>query len=179
MGRNMVLIGIGQSGCTIADLSSHKMQSSEVCLRAIAMDTDERTLADVCYATAIPMVDSGDLNSVVEALGAENIRSWFPCDWEQDHTYFAQSLSMNQGSNQWRMKALLAFASFLSKEKSVGVFHEVLDQALAESADNSIELYVTASLAGGTGSGLFLPVALYVKNILKARAVRFSLLRPC
>lgn len=169
MGRNMVLIGIGQSGCTIADLSSHKMQSSEVCLRAIAMDTDERTLADVCYATAIPMVDSGDLNSVVEALGAENIRSWFPCDWEQDHTYFAQSLNMNQGSNQWRMKALLAFASFLSKEKSVGVFHEVLDQALAESADNSIELYVTASLAGGTGSGLFLPVALYVKKYIEGK----------
>lgn len=169
MGRNMVLIGIGQSGCTIADLSSHKMQNSDVCLRAIAMDTDERTLEDICYATAIPMVDSGDLNSVVEALGAENIRSWFPCDWEQDHTYFTQSLSMNQGSNQWRMKALLSFASFLSKEKSVGVFHDVLDQALAESADHSIELYITASLAGGTGSGLFLPVALYVKKYIESK----------
>ena len=169
MGRNMVLIGIGQSGCTIANLSSHKMQGRDICLRTIAMDTDERTLSNILYSTAIPMVESGDLNSVVEALGAENIRSWFPCDWEQDHTYFAQSLSMNQGSNQWRMKALLSFASFLSKEKSVGVFHEVLDQALAESADNSIELYIAASLAGGTGSGLFLPVALYVKKYIEGK----------
>ena len=176
MGRHLILIGIGQSGCLTADLFSHKMHGNKGHVTVLGVDTDERSLSALGYACAVPMVDSRSLSAVAEALGTRRIQGWFPCVWDEDHTEFVRSLDMNRGSNQWRMKALLAFASFLSKERAVQKFHAALDGALAGDSDGEteIELCITASLAGGTGSGLFLPIALYVKKYIEQKGYSLS-----
>ncbi len=171
MGRKILLIGIGRSGCTVAERFVAKMRQNGLCVSAIAMDTDETGMSEYTYATPIPMVDNRSLYSVVETLGAENISDWFPCDWERDHTEFIKNLRMDQGSNLWRMKAYLSFVSFLSKPRCTEKLHAAIDAVFAsgdETAEaDEVELYVVASLAGGTGSGLFLPVTLYVKKYVE------------
>ena len=176
MGRDILLIGIGQTGCAVAELFSNKMNKDGIRVTSLAMDTDETVLEKLASAKAVPMTDEKDIFSVVEALGAENVKDWFPCEWDEDCTEFAKILKMNAGSNQWRMKAYLSFASFLSKDKTRAILTETLD-SLIESCDSEkgIEVYTVASLAGGTGSALFLPVALYVKKYIESKNAKISM----
>ena len=110
MGRQILLLGIGQSGCTVAELFSNKLNKDGSVVHAFSVDTDERTLSKTSSSSVISMTNDGSLYSVVEELGAEKISSWFPCDWENDHSDFIKNLDMKTGSNLWRMKAFLSFA---------------------------------------------------------------------
>ncbi len=163
MGRHILLIGIGQIGCNVAEQFSQKMSKDDITVRTFAVDTDEEILNKVNMSAPIPLVDYRCLDFVVDELGADNIKDWFPCDWEKDCSDFIKSLDMRHGANQWRMKAMLSFVSFLSKKERKEKFLEALNEFIDET-----ELYVTASLAGGTGAGLFLPVTLYVKKYLES-----------
>lgn len=179
MGKDVLLLGIGQMGCTVAELFSEKLNKGKIRATSFAIDTDEAVLDRVSSAIAVPMTDEGDLFSVVEALGAENVKEWFPCEWDTDYTEFAKTLSMRNGANQWRMKALLSFASFLSKENLLKKFTASLDAFIentekTKKESRSVEIYTVASLAGGTGSALFLPIALYVKKYLKDKGIDIS-----
>jgi hypothetical protein len=109
------------------------------------------------------------LSTIVEELGEDRVKSYFPCDWEEDQSLFVKAMDMGRGSNLWRMKAFLAFTSFLAKDHRVARLHSVLDELVAACGEEeSVELYVVSSLAGGTGSGLFLPVSLYVKQYVQS-----------
>ena len=170
MGKDVLLIGIGQTGCTVAELFSHKMNSDGLSVTCMAMDTDESVNQYSQGVHPFPMTDEGVLDSVVEALGSENVKDWFPCDWMADCTDFAKTLRMNAGANQWRMKAYLSFASFMSKQKYVDRLHAVLDAFYDALEDESVpDVYVVASLAGGTGSALFLPVSMYIKKYVEEK----------
>lgn len=46
---------------------------------------------------------------------------------------------------------------------------EELNQLTGEQAQQALRVIVVSSLAGGTGSGLILPVAMYIKNFLTTR----------
>ena len=172
MGRNVLLIGIGQTGCTVCELFLNKMNKDGLKATAIAIDTDERTLSALGEnVRTIPLVDRGSLFSVVERLGRENVSNWFPCEYTEDCTEFAKALRMDCGSNQWRMKAYLSFVSFMAKPQNVDKLHAALDAAAAASDGEEMDVYTVASLAGGTGSGLFLPVSLYVKNYFESNGI--------
>ena len=130
MGRKVLLIGIGRSGGETADLFLKKLNKDAVSACSIAIDTDETDLARLECAIPVPMVEKRSLSSVVEELGDESISDWFPCDWERDRTEFIKNLRMDQGSNQWRMKAMLSFMSYFSKSNNAEDFRSAIDGAL-------------------------------------------------
>ncbi len=167
MGRQILFIGIGQTGCAVADLFCEKMADSDISCRAFAFDTDIDMLAGLRLPQTVPMVDEGTLGATVEALDAETVKNWFPSDWENDRSEFVKQLDMKRGANQWRMKAFLAFVSYLAKEECREKLHAMLDEL-----EGDMEMYVVASLAGGTGAGLFLPITLYLKKYLESRRCR-------
>ncbi len=163
MGRQILFIGIGQTGCSIAEMFSQKMSKDGVFVRSIAFDTDEIALSKLNMSLAAPMIDAGGLGKVAETLGEEKLIDKFPCDWEKDCSEFIKGMDMKRGSNGWRMKALLSFYSYLSKEEPMARLHETLNEFNEEA-----EIYVSASLAGGTGSGLLLPITFYIKRYLES-----------
>ena len=164
MGKTTLLIGIGGTGCAVVERLSRKLKTrTDAAVLSLAVDTDAQTLEGVSYSHVIPMTSEENLGSVVERLGEENLSSWFPCDWDRDHTEFLKTLDMSRGANQWRAKSLLSFADFLHNDNARGRLHELLGSIPAEDA---VDLYVAASLAGGTGSGLLAPFTLYVKKVL-------------
>ena len=171
--RQILLIGIGQTGSAIAELFLKKFNSSDVRVKALAIDTDEEALSKVELAQKIAMTDDVRLGAVAEKLGEEDVKAYFPCDWDKDMSTYIKELDMSRGAGLWRMKSLLAFDSFLSEEKKASKLHASLDElcdALGE--EDEIEIYTVASLAGGTGSGLLLPVVLYVKQYLGNKGAR-------
>lgn len=181
MGKQILLLGLGQMGCAVADLFARKMGKEGQTVHALAIDTDERTLEEISDAAVIPMVEASNLGRVLDTLDPEILGEWFPCDRDSDGVEYFEGLSMNEGSNQWRMKALLSFTAFLSKERSAELLHSRLDALIAKESDGEeledngevepthVEIYTVASLAGGTGSGLFMPVVMYVKKYLEEK----------
>lgn len=183
MGKQILLLGIGEVGCTVADLFSRRMRKAGLSAEVLAVDTDERTLSAVTDAKTVPMVNEGTLGDVLDTLDPEVLKRWFPCDREKDGVEFFEGLPMDRGTSQWRMKALLSMTSFLSDGGRAQILTGALDallgsgEAPAEGPDGSeaaekdgapaVELYTVASLSGGTGSGLFVPLTLYVKRYLE------------
>ena len=166
--RQILLIGIGQTGITVAESFLSRFHSSDTMLKALAVDTDRRVLSDILSADKIDLSDSRSLSGVAEALGEDKVCSYFPCDWVNDRSAQLKGLDMHSGSNLWRMKAFLAFNAFLADEKRAPSLTSVLDSFLSEDeSEDGIEIYTVASLAGGTGSGLLLPFTLYVKKYLE------------
>ena len=135
MGRQILLLGIGQMGCTVSDLIMQRINKDADLVRAIAIDTDERTLEDLSCVSCMPMVDEGSLSDVVEKLGEERVKEWFPADWEADSSVFAKNMSMRHGSGLWRMKAYLSFASFVSNPDRVARLTGVIKEFLRTHPD--------------------------------------------
>ena len=166
--KQILLIGIGQTGSTVAESFLNKLNNGDTVGTALAIDTDRRSLANIFAAKKIYLTDTQTLSDVVEAIDADTVRSYFPCDWENDGSVHLKGLDMQNGANLWRMKAFLSFNSFLADEVRSNTLHSSLDSFVANCNDeDEIELYTVASLAGGTGSGLFLPIVLYVKKYLE------------
>ncbi len=159
MGRQILMIGIGQTGCAIAESMTRKLNIDGICFRSFAFDTDENTLSRLEVADTFSMTDERDLGTVVEHIGIDRLKNSFPCDWDGDHSGFVKSLDMSAGACGWRMKAMLSFASFMNKAEKLETLNGALD-GLCE----DVEIYLAASLAGGTGSALFLPLILYIKD---------------
>ena len=172
MGKQILLLGIGQTGCEVGEAFLHRMQSDTVGTRAFAVDTDARTFVNTELAKKVPMVSDSSLHAAVERLGNEWVRGFFPADWEKDGTDFAKRLPMDSGANLWRMKAYISFLDFLGNKKMMERFHSELNAVADLAGADGIELLTVASTVGGTGSGLFLPVTLYVKKYLKSIGAR-------
>lgn len=176
MGKEILIIGIGGCGCSVADKLARRLRASGRGdkVSALAFDTDEAALSSLCHVTAFPMVDACSLGSVVERLGQDRLAPYFPCDWDNDHTGFLKTLEMNRGAGQWRSKALLALVNFLSLPNARERLHDEL-RPFVETEDD-FTVYVIASLAGGTGSGLLLPLTLYLRKHLGGRGRAVAML---
>lgn len=172
MNKPVLLIGIGQFGCTVANLMADKLNSGNNSVHIMAIDTDERVLQIPTAANVISMAHSCDISTILDSLDLKLLKAWFPCDRENDYVEYFESLNMNEGANQWRMKALLSFYYYLSNPKKKAHFHSRIDDILKSCEKiHSIDVYIIASLAGGTGSGLFIPIDLYIKRYLRERGV--------
>ncbi len=162
MGRHILFIGIGQTGCGIAEKFSQKMKNSNAEVHSLAVDTDEDILSKVNMSQILPLIHNGNLGYVIDETGEEHIEEWFPCGEKNNCSDFVKSLDMRHGSNQWRMKAMLSFVAFMRQEGRKEKFDAFLSELTGET-----EIYVSASLAGGTGSALFLPITFYVKKYIE------------
>ena len=99
--RQILLIGIGQTGITVAESFLSRFHSSDTMLKALAVDTDRRVLSDILSADKIDLSDSRSLSGVAEALGEDKVSSYFPCDWVNDRSAQLKGLDMHSGSNLW------------------------------------------------------------------------------
>ena len=175
MGRKILLLGIGQTGCAVSEAVLHRIDRDGYGIHALAVDTDDRTLDTIELSTPIAMTHGESLGALVDKLGADNVKKWFPADWEADSSEFVKSLSMRFGSNLWRMKAYLSFVAYISNNNKNEMLCSTLKSIVEQCAeDDAIEMYTVASLAGGTGSAIFLPLALYVKSYISALGGRVA-----
>lgn len=170
MSRHILLVGIGQTGGSVAESFTKKMNIDSFVVNALAVDTDQRTLDGLDVESKIAMVDERSLDAVADKLGPDELKNWFPCSEDDCGAEFIKSLRMNVGANQWRMKAFLSFCAFMGdaaeRARLDGALAEAVEKYRSDEGGEPIEIYTVASLAGGTGSALFLPLSLYIKRYL-------------
>lgn len=178
---NVLILGVGGTGSHAVDLLYSKIESighlTNNRITAIVFDTDEADIGKIEVATKIPLADHCTVGTVVDRLGQDVIEEWFPCwcgdDAEKrgavDGTNY-RGQDMATGANQWRKKSFLAFANLLADPNRKRKLDKALDEFYANGGANGLyEIFTVASIAGGTGSGSFIPITLYARKYLRER----------
>lgn len=163
--KNILLIGVGGTGSNAVDILNAKINElgnqTKSNISAIVFDTDVGSVETIKSATPISMADPASVGTICDRVGLEYIREWFPCDDKA-----VRSQEMIRGASQWRKKSYLAFLNLMNKPQARSAFIGALED-MSKDPSATCEVYVIASIAGGTGSGSFIPIALYARRYLR------------
>lgn len=165
MKKNILLIGVGGTGSNAVDTFFKKFKElgnqTDNKVSALVFDTDAGDLKKITDAKTVVMADSASVGTICDRIGKQYLREWFPCDAKD-----VRAQEMVRGASQWRKKSYLAFLNLMNKPAARQTFISALEE-MVQDPGASCEVYVIASVAGGTGSGSFIPIALYAKRYLR------------
>lgn len=163
--KNILLIGVGGTGSKAVDIFYQKRDElgnqTGNKVTALVFDTDAGDAQKITAAKVVPMADPASVGTICDRLGSTRLHKWFPSD---NNAVRAQE--MIRGASQWRKKSYLAFLNLMNKPNVRQIFISALEGMVADPGA-SCEIYIIASIAGGTGSGSFIPIALYAKRYLR------------
>lgn len=166
--KNILLIGVGGTGSQAADRFQKKLKrygnQEGNLITTLVLDSDQEDMAKLDKSTVcIPLSDNGSIGDICDRIGHDKL-DWFDCE---DEAIRAQE--MYKGCSQWRKKSFLAFVNMMQDDTRRGKLHGALEQMKKAAAGQNMvyEIYVVASLAGGTGSGSFIPLTMYVKRYMR------------
>lgn len=161
-----LLVGLGGTGskivCRVSQLVSDEQRDH---LGFAVFDTDINELRDIQRANSfIKIIQTSTKLSVGEYLNIDTHArdSWFPVN------AILNSKTLTEGAGQVRAISRLAFDTALRAGKMEQLHEAIQDLYKLEEgqSEQALRVIIVSSLAGGTGSGLILPVALYIKNYL-------------
>ena len=165
-----IIIGLGGIGSDICCRVSRLVKDGEQRkrLRFVCIDTDvndlERRRAEdpriVAIQTSAPYVVGNYLETNTRAR-----ENWFP-----NHKIL-MGKTPTEGAGQVRAISRLAFDEAV-REGRMNALNKAIEDLYyldGAAAPQAIRVMIVSTLAGGTGSGIVLPVALYIRNFLTTR----------
>jgi len=168
-----LLIGLGgKGGQAVNDIYGMIPKESHSRVAIHAFDTDVNSLIKLQHLKGhMTQISS---NRTVGEIRAEypEVNAWFPSNPHLDRK------SITEGAGQIRAVSRLAFWVAMKEGRMNGLL-ESIDRIFPVQRDNtihSIRVFIISSLAGGTGSGIFLQVAMYLRELLESRYGRNSVL---
>lgn len=163
-----IIIGVGGIGSDICARVEHMLPHDAPdrdYFRFVIMDTDVNTLRDVRRkgfgGTVIRLSDNMTVNACLEMLKKRKLADWYP-----ENGIFANK-AMTEGAGQYRAVSRLAF-EYAVQEARLDELERLIQELNEISLDDSnqaVRFYIISSLAGGTGSGIALSVALYLNQL--------------
>ena len=169
MAAPTLLVGLGGTGSKIV-LRVSKMVTEEQRqhIGFAVFDTDINELRQIREENPfIKTIQTSTKLTVGEYLNIDTHArdNWFPVN------QILCSKALTEGAGQVRAISRLAFDTAIRAGNMEPLHSAIEDLYKLESSsdDQALRVIIVSSLAGGTGSGLILPVALYVKNFLATR----------
>src|SRR4051794_306626 len=167
-----LILGLGGTGSKIvarvADKVKESASSQENRIAYVAFDADINELRDIKEKNpGVFTVQTSTVNTVGDYLTVNtNARdNWFPVN------EMLNRKTLTEGAAQVRAISRLAFDTTLKSGK-LAPLADAIDELFRVDKDNqeqALRVIITSSLAGGTGSGLILSVAMYLSSYLKAK----------
>lgn len=166
MNAPTLLIGLGGTGCKIIEKVSSKVTKEQRENIAFAVfDTDINDLREIEQRSPfIYTIQTSTKQTVGDYLNQDTHArdTWFPVN------AIVNGKTLTEGAGQVRSISRLAFETVIRAGK-VEPLHEAIQSLYkveSDKVEQALRVVICSSLAGGTGSGLILPVAMYVKNYL-------------
>jgi hypothetical protein len=167
-----LILGLGGTGSKITALVADKVKESGSSqgkrIAYVVFDTDINELREIkANNPGIYTVQTSTVNTVGDYLTVNtNARdNWFPVN------EMLNRKTLTEGAAQVRAISRLAFDTTLKSGK-LAPLRDAIDELFRIDKDNqeqALRVIITSSLAGGTGSGLILSVAMYLSSYLKAK----------
>ncbi len=167
MNAPTLLIGLGGTGCKIIERVSKMVTGEQRNNIAFAVfDTDINDLRGIQERNPfIKTIQTSTKQTVGEYLNKDTHArdTWFPVN------AILNGKTLTEGAGQVRSISRLALETVIRAGK-MEPLHEAIQSLYKveeDKADQALRVVIVSSLAGGTGSGLILPVALYTRNYLQ------------
>jgi hypothetical protein len=167
-----LILGLGGTGSKIVARVADKVRESaspqESRIAYVVFDTDINELREIKEKNpGVFTVQTSTVNTVGDYLTVNtNARdNWFPVN------EMLNRKTLTEGAAQVRAISRLAFDTTLKSGK-LAPLRDAIDTLFRVDKDNqeqALRVIITSSLAGGTGSGLILSVAMYLSSYLKAK----------
>ncbi|MDN3015649.1 tubulin-like doman-containing protein [Paenibacillus sp. BSR1-1] len=161
-----ILIGLGGIGSNIANMVYGRIPPEQRGRVAIhAFDTDAGSIAQLDHLRNCATQTSTN-HSVNEYLQAnKEVIKWFPNNPQ------IKRKTMTDGAGQVRAVSRLAFRSAMSEGKLNALWDgiERIFPVDSDSRSYNVRVIIISSLVGGTGSGIFLQIALYLREMLERK----------
>lgn len=164
-----LLVGLGGTGSKIVCRVS-KMVTEEQRKRIgfAVFDTDINELREIQEANPfIKTIQTSTKLTVGEYLNIDTHArdSWFPVNG------ILNSKALTEGAGQVRAISRLALDTAI-RAGNMEPLHKAVEELFkleGDSGEQALRVVIVSSLAGGTGSGLILPVAMYLRNYLSTK----------
>ncbi len=164
-----LLIGLGGTGSKIVCRVSKMITEEQRKRIAFAVfDTDINELREIQEENPfIQTIQTSTKLTVGEYLNIDTHArdSWFPVNG------LLNSKALTEGAGQVRAISRLALDTAVRAGK-MEPLHKAIENLYkleGDSGEQALRVVIVSSLAGGTGSGLILPVALYLRNYLATK----------
>lgn len=164
-----LLVGLGGTGskivCRVSQMVTEEQRKR---IGFAVFDTDINELREIREANPfIKTVQTSTKLSVGEYLNIDTHArdSWFPVNG------ILNSKTLTEGAGQVRAISRLALDTAI-RAGNMEPLHNAIEELYkleGGSGDQALRVVIVSSLAGGTGSGLILPVALYLRNYLATK----------
>ena len=164
-----LIVGVGGIGGRIVGRIASRIEREHVRdVELVVMDTDVNDLKSLRAAhPSIYIVQTSPQGTVGKALDHNKAarEKWFPLNDGLVGKPFSE------GAGQVRAVSRLAFDYAVEQgymenlEKAIAKLHGLSGETMRQ----EMRVIITGSIAGGTGSGLVLPVAMYIRNFLISR----------
>lgn len=169
-----VIIGVGGIGSQICakveqELNRVKGQKSGELenTRFVAIDTDVNSLRELYRGgfrgRRILLTDNMTVAKCRDIIDDPSINDWYP-----ENTIFSKK-SMTEGAGQQRSISRLAF-EYCVRDGRLNQLDNVvreLNELVIDDSSQQTRFYIISSLAGGTGSGVILPLAMYLNRFIQ------------
>ncbi len=170
MAAPTLLVGLGGTGSKIVKqvrllAKEHHMEDN---LSYVVFDTDVNELSDIrAEAPDIEVVQTSTKQTVGQYLDKDVYArdTWFPVN------KILNRKTLSEGAGQVRSISRLALNTAIKTGKMTPLHTAVerLYKLNGEATMQALRVILVGSLCGGTGSGLILPVSMYIRNYLVTR----------
>jgi len=157
-----LLVGLGGTGCKIVDRALGRIKESQVpdqYIRCVGLDTDIQILDEL--KNGLEVIPTSKEQTVENYL--KNMPGWE--EWFPDNPLIKKR-NMIDGAGQIRPLSRLAFLECASSGRLGKLEEAIKDLALARGYVNpsNMRVMIVSSFAGGTGSGMFLHTAMWIRK---------------
>lgn len=164
----VLLIGMGGIGSEIVDNVYGRLKSSGMAgnVEALVFDTDINSQKDLNNISADCKIQTSTDKTVKYAL--ENDQA--ALDWFPTHPII-DKMQMLNGAGQIRAVSRLALRAAMKAGKltSVSAVRERLFRLGTDVDEKGLRVMIVSSMMGGTGSGMFLQLPLYIRKIFEEK----------
>lgn len=173
-----VIIGVGGIGSQIcarveaqlsrAEKNTGGKQRGDSNIRFVALDTDVNSLRELYRhgfrGKRILLTDNMTVAKCRDIIRDQAIDKWYP-----KNSIFKKK-SMTEGAGQQRSISRLAFEYCLRDGRLNQLDNVVreLNELVIDDSSQQTRFYIISSLAGGTGSGVVLPLAMYLNHFIQS-----------
>lgn len=164
-----LFIGLGGTGGRVLH-SLNKLLSDREKEKAhmIYIDLDKGDAEDLeaLGMNTVVISSSDTVRDVISRLGPnDGVQDWIPTA-ANDKEFL--SSKTDDGASQYRMKSRLCLANFLqNRNNKLAKLLTKLCKVGAEVSDETLRVMIVSSVAGGTGAGTFIQVALYIREFFR------------
>lgn len=166
-----LLVGLGGIGSLVVDRVYGMIPPEERNLVAIhAFDTNVNDISKLSYLKEDRVTQTSKawtvetyLNSAESSL---KLKDWFPHEFPE-----ILKKTLTDGAGQIRSVSRLAYYAAMEDGK-LGNLHAQINELKRQTGskfDTNVRVMIVSSLAGGTGAGIFLQTAMFLRELLKSR----------